>query len=1279
MNPSNGRGSPSADSGLPPGEMFPPGHRLGRYEVLQHVGAGGMGVVYQARDTERGHIVALKTLHRMEPGALLRLKNEFRYIANVSHHNLVSLHELHSEQGQWFFTMEYIEGENLWSVFQRAARALEPTREPRGLSSSDTVTVTPPGSQAFSTLDDTVTSDRLGTRPAPVPAAPVMRGTGPQLPLPELRRVFRELALGIHALHAARKLHCDIKPRNVMLARDGRVVLLDFGLSSDRAEPSAGELAGTPAYISPEQVMGQPASEASDWYAFGVMLYEALLGQRAFPNSRSLLDKASLDSPAFPPSPQVPEDLRELCVALLVREPPQRLTGRVVLERLGVTEVALARGPRTGALIGRESHLAALHESWRSMNEGRTVVVHVHGASGMGKSSLVSRFFEDLGAGGGAVVLSGRCYERESVPYKAFDTVVDSLTRHLRALPPAEVEALLPPDAAELVRIFPVLRQVETLAPLAPERLESVREQHELRRRAFRAFHALLSGLSRRTPLVLSIDDLQWADEDSIVALGELLEPPEAPRLLLVCGYRTGEGAAAGLLADHQHRASVVGDALRVREVEVGPLSESQSRELAAHLLGAQAPGAQVERLAREAHGSPFFVEELVRYTQAQGEQRLAHEGVSLEQLVRARVKLLPESARSLLEVVAVAGQPVTQGVASRAAALQGDPHTPWTALRSAHLIRTRGSREDDVVECYHDRIRETVSGGLDAGVLQGRHLTLAHLLEASGKADPERLARHFQGGGARDKAGHYATQAAERAASALAFGRAAELYALALECLPSHPGLKEKRADALVNAGRGAEAAALYRDVARSVSPGTSLDLRQRAAEQYLSAGHMTEGLEVLRPLLEEVGLPYPKTPRHALLGIIARSVRMQLGGLRFQERAAEHIPARELLRLNVAWTASKSLGSTDVLRGGYFAVRTMELALAAGETRHVARGLLGMGLTTMARGSSQDVSRGEQWLARGEQMCEQLGDPYMRGLARTLRGSAEMALGRWRAAHGHLLEGARLLEDQCNGVAWEYSQAHACDVHSLILLGELPEATLRGERWLRVSEQNGDRFGAVWLLLNLAMPLLATEGATAAAAQVRRALMDWRSETFSPQEVMGMMALVRCELYRGEPGTAWRLLEERWPQMERDQALSWQFNRVLATQLRAGTAVAVARGRASERKALLARVRRDIQGLDKEGRHYAWAAAELLKAAVATTEGRQAEALRALDASISLYTQAEMAVHVACARRRKGELLGGREGQALIAAADELMRARGIREPARWADAWAPGFTES
>src|SRR5207244_3466410 len=178
-------------------------------------------------------------------------------------------------------------------------------------------------------------------------------------------------------------------------------------------------------------------------------------------------------------------------------------SGREVLARLGGGQgepaPALpprpAQGPRP-ALIGRERHLEALADAYRASREGRPVTLYVAGKSGVGKSTLVQHFLDGL-AGQGAVVLAGRCYEQEAVPYKALDILVDSLSRYLGHLPLLEAQALLPRDVPALTRLFPVLRRVEAVAR-APRPAGETADPHEVRRRALGALRELLARLGDR-------------------------------------------------------------------------------------------------------------------------------------------------------------------------------------------------------------------------------------------------------------------------------------------------------------------------------------------------------------------------------------------------------------------------------------------------------------------------------------------------------------------------------------------------------------------------------------------------------------------------------------------------------------------------------------------------------------------------------------------------------------------------------------------------------------
>ncbi len=297
---------------------------------------------------------------------------------------------------------------------------------------------------------------------------PALRGTGHAdrngggrgmsgCQLGRLRQALGQLAEGLTALHEAGLLHRDIKPSNILVTRRGRVVLLDFGLAVEMEatglhESSEPHVLGTVAYMSPEQAAGLPVSPAADWYSVGVVLYKALTGRLPFVGRplEVLVDKQQFE----PPAPRelvadLPEDLNALCIDLLRRDPNLRPSG-TVLRRLGRTPDAPAGLPhatsprRSLTLVGRERHLAALNDAFATVTVGSTVALYIGGRSGAGKSTLLEHFLEQLIQGDEAVVLAGRCYERESVPYKALDSLIDALSRYLKRLPNRKCKRFFP-------------------------------------------------------------------------------------------------------------------------------------------------------------------------------------------------------------------------------------------------------------------------------------------------------------------------------------------------------------------------------------------------------------------------------------------------------------------------------------------------------------------------------------------------------------------------------------------------------------------------------------------------------------------------------------------------------------------------------------------------------------------------------------------------------------------------------------------------------------------
>ena len=463
---------------------------------------------------------------------------------------------------------------------------------------------------------------------------------GVKLDKSRLRSALRQLAEGVSRLHEMGKLHRDIKPSNVLVNGEGRVVLLDFGLVED-INPEMHEtlLAGTPDYMSPEQGAQTPISKSSDWYSVGVILYQALTGRLPFRGKffEVMMRKQTRD-PIQPRelNPDVPRDLNELCMKLLDRDPEKRPTSREILRALGARSAGTASPSRLqdASFIGRERQLAELHDAFRATREGQTVTALVHGNSGMGKSALVRTFLTELKQKASNVVgLQGRCYERESVPYKALDGVVDSLSKYLASLRRAKAEELMPRNRAALARVFPVMLQVDSIFDARAGQAETL-DLFTLRRHAFGALREILARLAEVKPLVIHIDDLQWADADSIYLLEDLLRPPEAPRLLLIASFRTEDIEEQPFLK----QLLVQTGTDSCRELFVGPLDGGEARELARSLLTANVQGEPfIESIVAEAAGNPFLIEQLTQYGMMN--ERAATAGVSLTTMLEERIR----------------------------------------------------------------------------------------------------------------------------------------------------------------------------------------------------------------------------------------------------------------------------------------------------------------------------------------------------------------------------------------------------------------------------------------------------------------------------------------------------------------------------------------------------------------------------------------------------------------------------------------------------------------
>ena len=934
-----------------------------------------MGIVYEAFDRSRKQAVALKTLRHLEPQALFRLKNEFRALQDLQHPNLVTLGELFEDRGQWFFTMELITGVDFLE-YVTLAGAVAP--EERQTAAAAPI--------ARERLQEAATDiARAGTSP-PVrqPATPLGVAVAHNFDEGRLRRALIGLAHGVNALHQSGMVHRDIKPSNVLVTSDGRVVLLDFGLVAETTtvDPSSeSQVVGTAAYMAPEQAAAKRAGPAADWHSVGIVLYEALTGRLPYTGTsiEILMDKQRHDPP--PPrahDPSVPPDLDELCVDLLRFDPAARPTGPEVLRRLGAGDsiepqrISTSHGSGTQPFVGRGQELEILADAFDATGKGQPVTVFLYGESGVGKSALVRQLTRRLEAQRADLVrLSGRCFERESMLYKAFDGVIDELSQYMRRLPDREVGTLLPRNAALLPRVFPVLARVEIIAQ-APRPRQAVKDPRELRARVFAALREMLGRIADRHPLVITIDDLQWADADSAHLLAELLRPPDAPPILLLVTSRQAREPPPPIPGD-------------VRRLAIEALPPDSARQLARILLRRAALGREVSaaEIAVDARGNPLFIDQLVRHAATvPGPDRPR---TRLADVIRDRVNELDTPARFVLELVCVAERPLYQSAIRHAARMERAEFARHVALlRVANLVRGRRDGEFETIEPYHDRVREAVMLPLDDEPRRKRHARLARALDDAGatRLHPQLVLRHFEAAGDLTKATACAMEAAQRAGQALAFDRAAEFYQRALKLVdPKSPRAREIRmalGDALVNAGHGAEAADVFLDAGADAEPRVRIECQRRAAEQLLTTGRVARGLEVLSQLMAELGDELPPTPREALRQLVWSRIKLRLRGMGWTERLPEEITDRELVRLDVYKTASHGLAMVDAVRSADFQSRGLLLALRTGERTRVGLFLATEAIHLASQGAGK-VRRAQALLDEARRIAQVGGNHYL------------------------------------------------------------------------------------------------------------------------------------------------------------------------------------------------------------------------------------------------------------------------------------------------------------
>jgi hypothetical protein len=1101
-------------------------------------------------------------------------------------------------------------------------------------------------------------------------------------------------------------VHRDLKPANILVTTEGRVVVLDFGLAwGAEAEGAGAVIVGTPSYMAPEQAAGLPATPASDFYAVGVLLYETLTGSLPFAGDSDSVRTAKRERDAPPVrilEPRVTPDLDALCADLLARDPERRPAGEEILARLaggfpGARAVAVR--PATGTLaeeeraesatppaprhpptssptgrarpsrfVGREAELALLRQGFETAGGGQATWISVRGPSGIGKTALVERFLHGLDAA--TTVLRGRCFDRESVPFKALDGVIDSLSR---AVAGRGDEPRIPSETVALARLFPVLRREESW-------LGRIRRDPSPPRERFRegaaALRALLGELRRQAPVVAVFDDLQWGDLDSLELLEQAFVPPELPPLLLIGIHRDEETRDNPFLARLAAWRSRVSQHLAGFDVELGPLAAGDAQRLASQVLSPTAPtDSELARMiASESAGDPFLVVALA--SEANTTAAPARPGAkepALAPIVARRLTRLAPAARRLVEAVAVAGEPLETGLAWSAAGAGPDP-SAVVGLCAARLLRVRRIGDRDRIECYHDRIRETVAAALAADDRAGMHERLALGFAARG-GDPERLGQHWRLAGQPARALPYVIQAGDRAADALAFGLAARWYGEALALgkdLPeafdaaSRRMLRTKLGRALADAGRSREASREFGLAAEGAPREEARLLRLWAAEQMLRAGKLADGAGAARRVLAEYGLRLPRTRAGGVVAFFWERLRLGVRGLRIADRECPVSP--ELFgRLRTCQIIATALMTTEPATAAAIARRSLRLALDLGHAGLAAAGLANEAL--FAAFVPRRGARARALFERAAELADRSGDPYTQAVVAALRGGAAYVRAELDNCCRCVDEAERLMRTLPQSAYWELATLHLIRQASSFYAGHWRSLCERHPREVTECERHEDAQRTYSLRAHFGwLPHLLADDAAGAWAMEERlsAVFPRVASEAGFSDIQWVRAWLH--LFAGDAPLAWRALEAARATFERSSMRRVALARAWWLALRGVVARRAARHPQADSATaarLDARARRDARSLQRIDLPFARAMA-LLVGPVGEPDAGLSELARAEEA----LWAAELRPWAAAVRRRRGERLGGERGTKLAAEGEAWFREQGARSPGRIAD---------
>jgi ABC-type transport system substrate-binding protein/DNA-binding SARP family transcriptional activator len=733
-----------------------------RYRLGAELGQGGMATVYRAHDTLLDRDVAVKVLSgaALDSEGRAHLLREAQAAAGLNHPNIVSVYDAGEVGGAPAIVMELVEG----------------ATAPSGAA------IVLPASSTWPTIVD----------------------------------VARQICAALAHAHGHGIVHRDLKPENVLLARHREgaggvtVKLVDFGLARSMASriTTEGKIAGTAHYLAPELALGQPYDGRADLYSLGVMLYEQATGRLPFVADDTLaVISQHVHAPVVPPrvrNAAIPPALDRLIVRLLSKKPEDRPTSAAevldLLEAPGFLEgktlpaekpSVLERIER-GRMVGREREMARAAGLWQQTAAGRGQVLLVAGEPGVGKTRLVRELATQARVLGGKA-LQGACYAEGGVPYAPFAWILEQAVTGnawARLDLPGTVLADLCTLAPALCLRFPDV-------PGRSETDETTEDPRAEQHRLFESVALCFVALSEQVPLMLVLEDVQWADSGSLSLLRHLARQAPRSRTMVVATYRDVDLDEARPL--HEVLLDLQRERLATR-LKLSRLDREATRALLAVLFDDEITPDFLAGIYGETEGNPFFVEEVCKALVESGRlhfedgrwHRPSIEELGVPQSVRvavqARLRTLPAEAQETLRLAAVLGREFEFDILAEASdRAEEELIEALEDAERAQLVEQVSVERGGTYALVHALIASTLVEGLRVVERRQLHRRAAAAIEARRPGDDSRLealAYHYSQAGVMEKAAAYFLQAGDRARGLYAYHEAIDQYRQAVHYL---------------------------------------------------------------------------------------------------------------------------------------------------------------------------------------------------------------------------------------------------------------------------------------------------------------------------------------------------------------------------------------------------------------------------------------------------------------------------------------------------------------